>query len=202
MRNDPAKAKEYFSAKLAFTTGPVELNGMMKTEDDVRVVDVRAEQDYEREHIPGSVNLPRERWRTREALLRDHLNVLLCYSQVCHLAARAAVEFAGDGFSVMELEGGFKAWKEHGLPVESDDDNGVRKQLAKAMDDLRGLRDELRLKIHLAGLDTKDVLDDLGNRLENLELELSDAADVALESIRAKTHELRESFEKLRSKLM
>ena len=46
------------------------------------------------------------------------------------------------------------------------------------------------------------MLDDLGNRLENLELELSDAADVALEGIRAKTHELRESFEKLRSKLM
>ena len=30
MINDPAKAKAYFEAKMAFTTGPVELERMMK----------------------------------------------------------------------------------------------------------------------------------------------------------------------------
>jgi hypothetical protein len=38
--NDPVRATEYFIAKLAFTTGPVELDGMMKT-GEVQVVDVR-----------------------------------------------------------------------------------------------------------------------------------------------------------------
>lgn len=38
--NDPAKAK-YFEAKMAFTTGPVELERMMKN-NEVDVVDVRA----------------------------------------------------------------------------------------------------------------------------------------------------------------
>ena len=44
-------------------------------------------------------------------------NVLVCYTQVCHLAATAAVEFAGKGFPVMEMDGGFEAWKEAGLSV-------------------------------------------------------------------------------------
>ena len=44
-----------------------------------------------------------------------------CYSQVCHLAATAAVEFAGKGYSVMEMEGGFEAWKEHDLEIETSE---------------------------------------------------------------------------------
>ena len=31
MINDPTKAKEFFEAKMAFTTSPVELERMMKT---------------------------------------------------------------------------------------------------------------------------------------------------------------------------
>ena len=38
--NDPARAKEYFEAKMAFTTGPVELERMMKNRE-VNVVDAR-----------------------------------------------------------------------------------------------------------------------------------------------------------------
>ena len=52
--------------------------------------------------------MPRDRWSTFEGLEKDKLNVLYCYSQVCHLAAKAAVEFTSNGYSVMELEGGFE----------------------------------------------------------------------------------------------
>jgi hypothetical protein len=38
---------------------------------------------------------------------KDKLNVLYCYSGVCHLATSAAVEFAEKGYPVMEMEGGF-----------------------------------------------------------------------------------------------
>jgi len=37
---------------------------------------------------------------------------------VCHLAAAAAVEFAAKGFSVMEMDGGMRAWREHELDIE------------------------------------------------------------------------------------
>jgi len=46
------------------------------------------------------------------------LNVLYCYSGVCHLAATAAVEFAGKGYPVMEMDGGFDEWQEHDFEIE------------------------------------------------------------------------------------
>jgi rhodanese-related sulfurtransferase len=113
---DPEKAKAYFESKMAFTTGPVELERMME-HNEVNVVDVRAAEDFAVEHIPGAINLPKDRWHTLEGLRKDKPNVLYCYSQVCHLAATAAVEFAGKGFPVMELEGGWRWWKNDGFTV-------------------------------------------------------------------------------------
>jgi rhodanese-related sulfurtransferase len=114
----PSKAHEYFKAKMEFTTGPVELDHMLKNHDNVNVVDVRAREDYEREHIPGAVNLPKGQWETCAGLNEDAVNIVYCYSEVCHLAAAAAMEFSERGYPVMELEGGFEGWKEHNFPVE------------------------------------------------------------------------------------
>ena len=71
----PAKAKTYFEAKMAFTTGPVELERMMKNKE-VNVVDVRAAEDYAEGHIPGAVNLPKDQWQTFKGLRKDKTNVL------------------------------------------------------------------------------------------------------------------------------
>ncbi|MBL8043585.1 MAG: hypothetical protein JNL86_11775 [Nitrospira sp.] len=117
MTNDPAKAKEFFEAKMAFTTGPVELERMMKNKE-VNVVDVRAAEDYAEGHIPGAVNLPKDQWHSFTGLRKDKINVLYCYSQVCHLAATAAVQFAEQGYPIMELDGGWRWWKDDGFDVE------------------------------------------------------------------------------------
>jgi rhodanese-related sulfurtransferase len=114
---DATRAKEFFEAKMAFTTGPVELERMMKS-GEVNIVDVRAAEDYAEGHIPGAINLPKDRWATLEGLRKDKPNVLYCYSMVCHLAATAAVEFAGKGYPVMELDGGWRWWKEDGFDIE------------------------------------------------------------------------------------
>ena len=119
-KNDPAKARQYFADKLAFTTGPVELARNLKQGANISVIDVREAADYRKGHVPGAVNLPHDKWNTGEGLRKDTLNVLYCYSQVCHLAATAALEFATQGYPVMEMEGGFAAWKEHDLEIESN----------------------------------------------------------------------------------
>jgi rhodanese-related sulfurtransferase len=115
---NPVEAKKYFEDKMTFTTGPVELERMLKEHADINVIDVRAEEDYHKGHIPGAINLPKEKWDTLEGLSKDRTNVLYCYTIVCHLAATAAVEFASKGFPVMELEGGFETWKEYELPID------------------------------------------------------------------------------------
>lgn len=114
---DPAKCRRYFEDKMAFTTGPVELDRELAN-DEINVIDVRATDDYQKGHVPGAKNLPKERWSTLEGLEKDKINVLYCYSQVCHLAGAAAVEFARQGYSVMELEGGFAGWKDNELRIE------------------------------------------------------------------------------------
>jgi rhodanese-related sulfurtransferase len=119
-KNDPAKAREYFADKMAFTTGPVEVSNNIKEGNSMTIVDVREEEDFHKGHVPGAMNLPYSRWKTYEGLRKDVLNVLYCYSPTCHLAAMAAVEFSEKGYPVMEMDGGFEAWKENDLEIESE----------------------------------------------------------------------------------
>jgi rhodanese-related sulfurtransferase len=117
--HSPEKAKAYFEQKLAFTTGPVELSKWIKShEDNLVVVDVREEEDYRKGHIPGAINIPCEKWNSPQGLSRSKTNVVYCYTQQCHLGANACLQFAGAGYPVMELEGGFETWKENELDIE------------------------------------------------------------------------------------
>jgi rhodanese-related sulfurtransferase len=118
---DPQKAKEYFSNKVTFTTGPVELSRLIEAKDaDLQVVDVRLKEDYKKGHIPTAINIPYDEWNNFDQKLdKNKVNVIYCYSQVCHLAAKAAVKFATHGFKVMELEGGYEGWKQHKLNIET-----------------------------------------------------------------------------------
>lgn len=115
---DPAKARDYFNSKMQFTTGPVELKRAID-DGSVVVVDVRAAEDYKKGHIPGAISLPEALWKTPQGLSKDKTNVLYCYSQVCHLAATAALGLTTKGYPVMELEGGFEGWQQNDLPVEN-----------------------------------------------------------------------------------
>ncbi|HTD67469.1 MAG TPA: rhodanese-like domain-containing protein [Candidatus Limnocylindria bacterium] len=132
-KNDPEKARQHFADKMAFTTGPIEVANNLKQGSDLVVVDVREDEDYHKGHVPGAINLPYDKWPTFEGLRKDALNVIYCYSPVCHLAAMAAVEFAGKGYSVMEMEGGFETWKEKDLEIESEVSGSRRKKPESAL---------------------------------------------------------------------
>jgi len=132
--HDPARAKAYFEDKLAFTTGPIELERMSKEESNINIVDVRDSEDFAKGHIPGAINLPKDKWESMEGLQKDKINVLYCYTQTCHLAATAAVRFAErGGYPVMEMEGGFAAWKGADLEVEGEAVNRLRKTTSRLL---------------------------------------------------------------------
>jgi rhodanese-related sulfurtransferase len=120
---DPARAKTYFENKMTFTTGPVELDRMIKSGENISLIDVREPEDFAKGHIPGAINLPKAQWASLKGLSKDKTNVVYCYTVVCHLAAAACVEFAGQGFPVVELDGGFEQWKENDLDVERESIN-------------------------------------------------------------------------------
>jgi len=119
--HDPARARAYFEDKLAFTTGPVELDRWINTgENNLVVVDVRASEDFAKGQIQGAINVPKEKWDNPQGLNRNKTNVVYCYSQQCHLAANACARFASKGYPVMELEGGYETWKEFELDSEEE----------------------------------------------------------------------------------
>jgi rhodanese-related sulfurtransferase len=117
LQRDPAKAKAYFEQEMAFTTGPVETERELKN-NTYNIVDVRAAEDFIQGHVPGAINLPQSNWESLGGLSKDRVNLLYCYSTVCHLAKKAAVEFTSKGYPVIEMDGGFAAWKEYELPIE------------------------------------------------------------------------------------
>ena len=117
MTYDFNAARAHFAAKLALTTGPHEVTGMIDQKKDVVIVDVRFPTDYRKAHIPGAVNVPKGKWHEAAGLSKDKLNILYCYNQTCHMAAEAAVELIALGYPVAEMEGGFATWEANGYPV-------------------------------------------------------------------------------------
>ena len=115
---DPARARVFFEQKIAFTTGPMELDHAIKGHENIVIVDVREAEDYAKGHVPGAINLPRENWQNPEGLQKNRPNIVYCYTQQCHLAAHACVAFATQGYPVVELEGGFETWRENELEIE------------------------------------------------------------------------------------
>lgn len=125
--HDPGRARAWFEDKLAFTTGPIELDHMLKSNENIIVVDVRDPDDFAKGHVPGALNLPNDRWDDLEGTSRDKTHIFYCYSQTCRLAAQACAKFASRGYPVMEMEGGFATWKTADLDIEREPINRLKK---------------------------------------------------------------------------
>ena len=116
IRLETDNARDFFAKNLAYTLGPVELKEMIE-ENKVKLIDVRAEEDYKISHIPNSINLPYEKIKEDLAndkieLSKEDINVVYCYNNLCHLGDRAAYKLADAGYPVMVMQGGFKSWTE------------------------------------------------------------------------------------------
>lgn len=111
------KRQEAFRGQVEFTTGPVELNEMISRNDNINIMDVGKSEDYAKGHVPGAISLPKESWPTFAGLSRNRVNIVYCYSEVCHFAGGATKYFAEHDFPVTEPGGGSEGWKQHNLPI-------------------------------------------------------------------------------------
>lgn len=112
IRQDTQKAEDFFTKRLAYTLGPVELKNFME-KDGVKVVDVRLKADYDIAHIPGAISIPKDELDKRlTELSKDEITIVYCYNQQCHLGDNACLILAEYGYPTMLMEGGFKVWME------------------------------------------------------------------------------------------
>lgn len=101
------------------------LKQMIEDHEDFVLINVLAEEYFDQEHIPGSVNIPvkQEDFVDKvKARLPDKSKkvVVYCASFECQASTAAAKKLADDGYQdVYDYEGGIKEWKEAGYELES-----------------------------------------------------------------------------------
>lgn len=116
-------AISYFVRKLEHEIDSFELNSYLKKGEKIMVIDVRPKEYYEKEHIPGSVNLPQSEIdeKSTEDFSSEFLYVTYCDGVGCNASARGAVKLARFGFKVVELVGGIEWWKKDGYKTVTGD---------------------------------------------------------------------------------
>ena len=113
IRNNSEEAANYFSKKLAFTLGPIELKELSEEGKNIKIIDVRLNSDYQVGHIPEAISIPYEELPEKlKELNKEDLHVVYCYNNYCHLGARAAYMLAQNTFPVMKHKGRFKTQAE------------------------------------------------------------------------------------------
>jgi rhodanese-related sulfurtransferase len=90
---------------------------------DAIFVDSRDEKDYEKDHIPGAINIPMRQWgrleaSARERLPRDATLVLYCYGGACGLSTRMGKRLLELGYQhPIVLRRGWAEWTEARYPT-------------------------------------------------------------------------------------
>lgn len=99
--------------------GTLDVTRLINTRDAMPL-DVREPREYEAGRLPNAVHVPLSQLESRGAELTKHAGKpVIAYCGSGNRSRMAAAALAKAGFSeVYHLNGGFRAWKEAGLPVE------------------------------------------------------------------------------------
>jgi rhodanese-related sulfurtransferase len=84
--------------------------------DEVQLVDVRYDSEWDVGHIEGAVNIPEEDFDDRVGEI-DRSRPVVTVCRAGTRSAEAAEWLRGEGFDAESLDGGMLAWKWAGLPI-------------------------------------------------------------------------------------
>ncbi|MFP4141853.1 MAG: rhodanese-like domain-containing protein [Candidatus Natronoplasma sp.] len=106
------------------TISAEELKEKLDSEEEFQLVHVLPEEEFRKEHIPGSVNIPLgEIGKRRSELDTDKETIVYCKDFDCDASPKAAKKLEKLGFEkVVDFEGGIDDWKEKGYPIDSSSD--------------------------------------------------------------------------------
>jgi len=92
--------------------------------DEIVLLDVRPEKEYQQGHIPSAMNIPPDDLSRRltelESLDDKTIIVAYCRGPYCLYAHDAVRVLQAKGLNAHRLEEGFPEWKAAGLPVQSN----------------------------------------------------------------------------------
>ncbi|TFF40610.1 rhodanese-like domain-containing protein [Mucilaginibacter psychrotolerans] len=113
-------AIDHYQNKLAYEMDPSDLFDALEVGQPVVVIDARKSFAYERERIPGAINLPHREMSadTTEGFDKTKLYITYCDGIGCNASTRGALNLAKLGFNVRELVGGIEWWKFDGYETE------------------------------------------------------------------------------------
>jgi rhodanese-related sulfurtransferase len=107
---------KHLSDKLAYEIDAWDLTVALESGDEIVVVDARSPDAFQREHIPGAINIPHRSMspQTTSHVNKSALVVTYCDGIGCNASTKGAVNMLKLGFRVKELIGGLDWWKRDG----------------------------------------------------------------------------------------
>jgi len=98
-----------------------ELKKKLDSDEEFELVNVLSKEQFMKEHIPRSVNIPLgEIGRRQHELDKDKEIIVYCKNFDCEASPKAAKKLEKLGFDdVIDYEGGIEDWKGKGYPIES-----------------------------------------------------------------------------------
>ena len=111
--NDQLK---HYSDKLAYEIDSWDLKVALEAGERIIVIDARSPEAFQREHIPGAINIPHRSMTTETTDQLDKTAVVVTYCDGigCNASTKSALNMLQRGFRVKELIGGLDWWKRDG----------------------------------------------------------------------------------------
>lgn len=110
----------YYEQKLKYEIDSWDLAESVKNGENVIALDTRSAESFEKEHIPGAINIP-HRTMSQESTLhldKNALYITYCNGIGCNGSTKGALRMLQLGFRVKELLGGLDWWKRDGHQTE------------------------------------------------------------------------------------
>lgn len=116
-----AEIDDYFSDHRDLTPVSADELAEILADGSAVVVDVRATEEFDRGHIPGSISLPQNRIRELlDTMPADRKIIAYCQGPYCLASPRAAAELADAHREVAVVTGGITAWIRSGRSLTTD----------------------------------------------------------------------------------
>ena len=114
---------EFYRRKLTFEIDSWDLYESLEKEIKIQVIDTRSPEAYNREHIPGAINLPHRQMseETVSSLDKEVPCVSYCDGIGCNGSTKGALKLTELGFQVRELMGGLDWWKRDGYETHGSE---------------------------------------------------------------------------------